>query len=913
MSILSNAISGLQASQNALRTAGHNISNANTAGFSRQQVEYATRPEQRLGNAGFLGSGVTTTSIERVVDQFVTAQLRLDTAAYNQLATYNLNIGKVDKLLADVNTGLASGLQSFFASVQNAADEPSSTPARQLVVDESESLSIRFNNLYDRLKSIEGSINSELKTVTDQITSLANSVADLNQQISEQGGGANGNQPNDLLDKRDEALRQLSELVAVRVVDSGSGQVNVFIGSGQSLVVGTTVSRFQVSRNGDIQISNGVQRANVTEQINGGKLGGLLSFRDDILYPSMNELGRVAIAVADEFNRLQREGLDLDGDYGQDIFGDINSPTLTGNRVQHGDNPPPSDRVLSVSIDDISELTTSDYTLKIPAGSNNYVVTRVNDDTVVTQGILPGALPADISFDGVTVTLESGSFQGGDSFTIKPTATGARDIESLISRPEDLALASPIRTATDIGNTGNGVISAGEVLQLLDAAGSPLPAFAEPGELSPPVVIRFTTSTTYEILDNTDPANPQPFDPPLSNLEFTPGIENAIFTDDPGETIVVGDGARTGLPAGRVAAALSASDPAQANGYPVEQYTFTRVDPQTGSSTTQALVTSPNASAAQTAALISSVPGVSANAYTTASVSDMNIDSFTAPLQITLNGEDLLGYSAGSLSSNVPDPNESESEFYQYLAGQINANDALTDQGITAVAGANPATGRPELRLVSDTGANLDLRLEAGSGADSLSVSDGTGNPSVVLTGAGAGNQSAVTVGGRIDVTMADGVSLATAPTDSQLLGDSAAADFARSTYTGYQVTIKGQPQAGDIFTVGFNNDASNDNRNALRFAELETAGVVQGDSLSFAEAYGRLVEEVGTKSSLSRINTDASKTLLEQSQSLRDSISGVNLDEEAANLIKFEQVYNANARVISVARDLFDTLLNSV
>lgn len=910
--ILSNAISGLQASQNALRTAGHNISNANTDGYSRQQVEYATRPEQRLGQAGFIGSGVTTTTIERVVDQFVTGQLRMDTAAYSQLETYDLNIGKVDKLFADVNTGLASGLQSFFAAIQNAADEPSSTPARQLLIDEAESLSIRFNNLHDRLSTIETNINGELETVTQQITSIANSVAQLNRKISELSGGGNG-QPNDLLDKRDEALRQLSELVSVQVVPVASGEVNVFIGSGQPLVVGTTVSSFDVDRFGQIRLSNSVQRANVTEQITGGKLGGLLSFREEVLYPSMNELGRIAIVLADEFNSLQQQGLDLDGDYGQDLFGDINDTTLARNRVIHGDNPPPSDRVLSLTFDDVSQITSSDYSLRIPAGSNNYVVTRLDDDTIVTQGILPGSMPAEISFDGMTLTFEAGTFQGGDSFTLKPTATAARDIETLLTRPEDLALASPIRTETDLGNSGTGEISAGSVLQMFDDDGNRLPLFENAGELSPPLVIRFTSETTYEVLDNSDPANPVPLNPPMQHLEFIPGIQNAVFSDDPGVTLVNGDGARTGLPAGSLPGTLVATDPALTNGYPVEQYTFTTQDPETGALSSQAMITSPNASAAQTAAMISTISGVSANAYTTATLTDFNIDSFTAPLQLSINGESVIAYNGPGIASAVPNPADSTIEFYDYIADQINANDALAAQGITAVSGANASTGRPEIRLVSDTGVNLDIRFEGASAADSMAVNDSAGNPNVVLNGAGAGNQSSITVGGRIDITMADGVTLDTVPTNSQILGDSDAADFAQSAYLGIQVTIQGQPQAGDIFTIGFNEDATNDNRNALRFADLETARTIQGDTLSFADAYGRLVEEVGTKSSLSRINTSAAKDLLVQTQTLRDSISGVNLDEEAANLIKFEQVYNANARVISVARDLFDTLLNSV
>src|SRR5690625_3331300 len=164
----------------------------------------------------------------------------------------------------------------------------------------------------------------------------------------------------------------------------------------------------------------------------------------------------------------------------------------------------------------------------------------------------------------------------------------------------------------------------------------------------------------------------------------------------------------------------------------------------------------------------------------------------------------------------------------------------------------------------------------------------------------------------RIDVTLADGVNMRTAPQSSQLFGDSAAADFAQSSYLGYQVTIKGQPQAGDTFTVDFNLNASNDNRNALFMAGLETAGVMQGQ-VSFGDGYGRLVEEVGTRSGSARQNTQAAKSLMEQTQALRDSVSGVNLDEEAANMIKYEQIYNANSRMIAVARDLFDTLLNAV
>lgn len=932
--ILSNAISGLQASQNALRTAGHNISNANTAGYSRQEVNYATRPEQNIGAAGFIGSGVTTTSIERVVNEFVTAQLRLDTSTYNQLNKYNTNIGKVDKLFAEVTTGLTGALQTFFSAMQNGANDPASTPGRQLIVTEAESVSIRFNNLYQRMEDIEKSVNREIGTVTSQMSSLAQSIASLNQAIADKRASGNGNQPNDLMDKRDETLRQLSELVSLQVVNQDDGDINIFIGNGQPLVIGTQVSSFSVSNDGKIQLKSNNSIADITAQVSGGQIGGILRFRDEVLYPSMNELGRIALAMADQFNTQQQQGIDLDGDYGQRMFGDINDPALAANRVVHGQNALPYDRNLSVTIDDVSKLTTSDYRLEIIPNTSNYLITRLSDKSVVEQGTLTGVYPTTIAFDGISVNLTSGSFQGGDTFTIQPTKNGSRDIHAEIKRPEDLAFASPIRTAGNTSNAGSGLISAGEVLSLVDSQGNRLPAFSTPGTLTPPVIIRFTSETTYDVLDNSDPANPKDLVPAMRDQTFIPGASNNIFTSDIGETRVTGRGDRVGLPAGRFAQTAteppdlpgpmtSASLP-QSNGYLAEQLRFTFRDPETGAITNRTTTTTPGASAAQTAAQISALSGVSANAYTTATITDINFDTTTyaPPLQLSLNGENLLEYnfSNNAFASDVPNPNVSETEFNDYLAERINTNDNLKALGIRAQSTNNPITGAPELRLVASSGVNLDIRLSASNaGVNSIDVNDGSGNPNVRLIGqddpltVGTVEQSAVTVGGRIDITMANGISLQTSPANSPLFGDSSQPGFAASSFIGYQVAINGQPAAGDVFTVGFNSNGSNDNRNALAMVALDSMKTLQGGTLSFADGYAKLVEEVGTKSSLSKINTEASKSLLEQTQTMREGISGVNLDEEAADLIKFQQLYQANAQVISVARELFDTLLNSL
>lgn len=915
--LLSNAISGLQASQNALRTSGHNIANADTLGFSRQEVKFESRPGQYIGTSGFIGSGVNTVSIERVIDDFVTKQLRTDTSAFSQLDSYHSYITKIDSLLADTKTGLNTNIENFFNALQSANNDPSDNSSRQLVINQANALSSKLHNLFERIDEIHHSANSDIASVASQISSLAKNIASLNQSIGEASASAANQKPNDLLDKRDQALLELSKLTSIQTTTSSNGDINVTIGSGQALVLGNMASSLSVQQDGRVQISAASGAFTLSTEIMGGKIGGLMRFRDEVISPSLNQLGLVAVTLSDEINRLQSQGIDLDGQFGSPMFSDINSDLAIQNRVVHAaTNAAPQDRLMTVTIDDTSKLTASDYQLKIVPNTLNYVITRESDDKIVTQGMLSGTYPVSLSFDGITVNLQGGSFQGGDSFTIQPTRQAAKQMEVLLSRPEDLALASPLRTGASASNSGSGQVSLGKVLSTTGADGKTLDLFATEGQLSPPMIVRFTSATTYEVLDNSDPANPKPLSPPIAEQTFTPGINNKIFGENKGETFIEGNGTRTGLPQGRTASTGLAPGSVLSNQYLAEQLRFTTIAAN-GSASTQTITTSAGASAAQTASMLNSLPGVTANASTRATINNLLIAPADAslPTQISINGVNLLGIanSGTEYAQDVPNLTDTAA-LNDYLAKQINSNPSLAAQGIRATSSSNPVTGAPELQLVSSTGENLDIRLVA-SGASSFDVNDASGNPNVRLTGSnlGGGEQTGILVGGKIDLVLAEGKSLATAPTDSPLFGDSTAANFAQSNYRGIQIEISGQPAAGDVFTIGFNNDAANDNRNGVAMVDLQTKGVTNSGSRTIGQTYTKLVEDIGTKSNLSKINSEASKSLLMQTQSTRDGISGVNLDEEAANLIQFQQMYQANAQVINVARQLFDTLLNSL
>ncbi|MGE3319253.1 MAG: flagellar basal body rod C-terminal domain-containing protein, partial [Candidatus Berkiella sp.] len=127
----------------------------------------------------------------------------------------------------------------------------------------------------------------------------------------------------------------------------------------------------------------------------------------------------------------------------------------------------------------------------------------------------------------------------------------------------------------------------------------------------------------------------------------------------------------------------------------------------------------------------------------------------------------------------------------------------------------------------------------------------------------------------------------------------------------GYRVMLQGSPEAGDVFTITYNSNASGDNRNGLKLAALQLEKTMANQSTTFQDAYAQLVGDIGTKSSQAKVSAQSSENLYHFIESRRNEVSGVNLDEEAANLLRFEQAYQASAQVIVIARSIFEALMS--
>lgn len=534
--LLSIGVSGLQASQAQLNTVGHNITNADTAGYSRQQVMQKSAGGQYIGPAGFIGSGTTLQDVRRIYSGFIDTQLQSATSLNGDTKAYLESINQVNSLLADSGTGVNTVLTGFFDALQNVASKPSDEASRKLFLSSAQSLSDRFNSVQTQLKDQSGYLNQQLGTMANKVNDLAKTVAELNLAI--RTAGANGGSPNDLLDAREQAVRELNELVGVKTVDQ-DGQYALFLGNGQPLVIGNTANRLVAEPSQDdpsrtaLIFQTPTSRMDVSNVLTGGSIGGLLRYRSEVLDPAMNELGRLSLVVADRVNQQLAQGLDLNGNFGATLFGNINDPALLGQRsIAQAGNSAGSGN-FEVTISDSSQLTTYDYEIEFTNGSE-FRVLRSDGQEILPE---PPATTWDMAstpppaFDGITLAF-NGTYADGDRFTLIPTRHAAGDIDVTLTEHKRLGFAAPLNGTASTGNYGTGAITQPELSTHLDiyspdfaaqqaAVKEAMPVKLVFGDVDPATGVQ--SYTLYDVKGNALDANGAIITPPAVTGSFVPG------------------------------------------------------------------------------------------------------------------------------------------------------------------------------------------------------------------------------------------------------------------------------------------------------------------------------------------------------------------------------------------------------
>jgi flagellar hook-associated protein 1 FlgK len=439
VSILSIGISALNANRQALDTTGHNIANVNTEGYSRQTVDFATR-QPDFTAIGYLGNGVDVSNITRQYDQFISSQVRASQSVTSELQAYYKGASQLDSLVADADVGIQPTMQNFFDAMQTLADDPTSVSARQLFLAEAESMVDRFHYFETQFESARNSLNNQIQASVTEINGLAEDIASINRDISISYGSA----PNDLLDKRDQLVNELSKLVDIQVLEQTDGAYNVFIGKGQPLVMAydaatlTTQPSELDPSNLDIALEFSFGTQVVTDQLSGGSIGGMLRYREEILDPAQNRLGLVALGLANDLNAQHQLGLDLDGLAGTAMFasGTVNVLEPAGNGSS-----------ITVDYNDIGQLTASDYELTYDG--TDFILKNLTDGS--TQALAAGLN----TVDGLDITIDATGATAGDTFLIQPTRNAAASLDLLISDARRLAAASSLQVSPATDAAGN--------------------------------------------------------------------------------------------------------------------------------------------------------------------------------------------------------------------------------------------------------------------------------------------------------------------------------------------------------------------------------------------------------------------------------------------------------------------------
>lgn len=330
---------GLQAQQRALDVTAHNVANANTPGYTRQEAVMAVAdpipvPSLHMpSGAGQLGTGVEIAAIRRLRDGFIDLQIRNESRSLGYWEARQENLNKIEGIFNEPSeSGLQSVFELFWQSLEELSKNPESLAARSLVLERAQTLTETFNHLDSRLQELQQDINATVKIKVDEINSLGRQIADLNQQILKIE--VMGARANDLRDRRDLLVDQLAKIVPVQVHEDGRGVLTVTIG-GCPLVQGAQLNRLGVVENAsglyDVvwEAPEGREAA-----VGGGYLGGLLEMRDDYIPDLRKKLDNLARGFAEKFNEIHRQGAGVNGDTGMNFF--INKDDNTGDGITAG-------------------------------------------------------------------------------------------------------------------------------------------------------------------------------------------------------------------------------------------------------------------------------------------------------------------------------------------------------------------------------------------------------------------------------------------------------------------------------------------------------------------------------------------------------------------------------------------------
>lgn len=447
--LLNIARTGVLASQSQLGITSNNITNVNTEGYHRQVAQQSALLPQQVGG-NFYGTGTYVSDVKRIYNQFAERELRIGQSTINHAETSHTKLSELDALFSQIGKAVPQGLSDLFSDLGNLVDQPEDLGIRGGVLNSAGQLANAINQIQTGLDNQMKFTNDQIDGVTKRINEISSELANLNRELMKSGGDNM-----QLLDEQDRLLTELSGYVQINVIEQDNGIKSVMLGGSAMLVSGLETMEVNLKA-GDpfpdeqqLVAEVGGNTVEINGSALGGELGALFQYRDETLKPSMHEVGQLALGIADAFNEMQKQGLDLNGEVGSNIFNDINDPLTSFGRVGAlSDNT--GTAALSVEITDTAALRGTEYELTFTAPSTYELkdTQTGNVQNLTLSGTtLTGA-------DGFTINIDSGALADGDQFVIRPTAGAAAGLKVEMTDPKGIA-ASGQGITPDAGNAGD--------------------------------------------------------------------------------------------------------------------------------------------------------------------------------------------------------------------------------------------------------------------------------------------------------------------------------------------------------------------------------------------------------------------------------------------------------------------------
>lgn len=443
MSLLNVGARALMANQLALQTAGNNIANVNTAGYSRQTVAFQTAVGQNMGN-GYIGNGADIATVMRNFSELLNRQATAAKAVGAADTARSQSLNQLQEVFSGGSNGLGAAINGMMNAFADVSSAPTDSSARQVVLTRMNELAARFRSASAQLDEMDYSTRQQMSNDVNVVNSLSEQVATLNGQISR--AMATGHTPNDLLDQRDQLVRDINKYVQTSQVDGGDGSISLFVGGSQPLVLGLDSAKLSMQEStqypGSGKMSlyfqqQGGQPVELTPAMTGGgEISGLLQFQNNDLAEGRNLLGRMAIAIGDTLNTQNQLGLTLSGKPGGALF---NIPTTTTGATTGAQWAQPN--TPTVTVKDASQLKASDYKIVFGADAPKGQVVRLSDGQSTAFNDLTDLKSK--SIDGLQFDLKNEGL-AGQSVLFSPVAKAAHDIQSVVHSGNDLAAANPV-------------------------------------------------------------------------------------------------------------------------------------------------------------------------------------------------------------------------------------------------------------------------------------------------------------------------------------------------------------------------------------------------------------------------------------------------------------------------------------